>query len=289
MKLGTSRSPKLAGLARDLGINRREAAGLLCFLWEWTWEQAPRGDIGRWSDEDIAEAVHEPPDRAALLVDALIRWRWLDTDSEHRLVVHDYAEHLPEFMKKRLSRKGVEPLENGNGAGRRTDGGRTADRGVECSGVESRGEEAPRASARAPSRSGRRKRDELDPDREALVTWAVEHYAEKTGIRVSPDSAGNRKPLRDLLRRGDDCTGDPDAFREAWRDVVADRFERKAEWSPERMREFWPLVTICRPSHWSPYLAEARTPKPAQRATSGQRGGNGATSPALVIETDLEV
>lgn len=287
MKLGASRSPKLAGLARDLGISKREAIGLLELLWEWTWEQAPLGDVGRWADADIAEAVGEPPARADALIAALVKRRWLDYDSEHRLVVHGYAEHLMPFMRKRLKRQGLDPLAGGDGVAadaKREPGGvhlastrpTVQSSSAESSSVQFGGVEPSARGARSPADAGRRKRKTLDPAGEELVTWAIEHYAETTGIRCGAEAEGHRKPLRALLLRREDGT-DPDAFRDAWRAVVLDRWERIADWDPERMRRFCALETLCRPSRWPGYLAEARTPKPARGPLRGQqRGGKNA-------------
>ncbi|MEE8386157.1 MAG: hypothetical protein V3S01_09585 [Dehalococcoidia bacterium] len=133
----------MLALARGLGITRRDAVGLLELLWNWAWEQAPEGDIGRWADEDIAMAVDEPAERGGEVVSNLTRCGWVDHDSSRRLVIHDYAEHLPEFMKKRLRRMGAKTLQNGDGGhcpdngSHCPDSGRTtADRVVECSVVE---------------------------------------------------------------------------------------------------------------------------------------------------------
>ena len=57
MKRGTVGHPKLKLLARLLKLPPYAAVGLLESLWHLTAEQHPRGDVGRWRDELIAEGV----------------------------------------------------------------------------------------------------------------------------------------------------------------------------------------------------------------------------------------
>ena len=103
MKRGTSRHPKLAMLCRRLGLTRRDAVGLLELLWEYTAEFSFTGNIGKFSDEDIADAV-EWRGNVGELISALVYAGWLDPCPKHRLVVHDWAEHAPDYVKKRVSR-----------------------------------------------------------------------------------------------------------------------------------------------------------------------------------------
>lgn len=92
-------SPKLAALARKLGIERCHAVGVLEHLWYFTATQAPRGDVGRWTDEEIAAGIDwrgSPSD----LVAALVSTRWLDACPGHRLLVHDWSEHCDQTVKR---------------------------------------------------------------------------------------------------------------------------------------------------------------------------------------------
>ncbi len=106
MKRGTIDHPKMRRLGRELGLPLYAAVGLLECLWHFTAERAPRGDIGRWDDEDIAEACGWPMEEAARLIAALVRTGWLDEHAEHRLVVHDWSEHADDAIHVRLSRNG---------------------------------------------------------------------------------------------------------------------------------------------------------------------------------------
>ena len=108
MKSGTLTKVKFARLARELGgLPRWQAVGILESIWNLTVENAPQGDIGRFSNADIAAAIEwsGDPDK---LITALVKTRWLDEHAEHRLIVHDWAQHAPDFVKKRLKYQGLE-------------------------------------------------------------------------------------------------------------------------------------------------------------------------------------
>ena len=82
--------------------------GLLERMWELTRSEAPQGDLGAHvCDEELAEALlwcGEP----SVLIDALVAERWLDADETHRLVVHNWADRCPRYIKQRLTRKGLD-------------------------------------------------------------------------------------------------------------------------------------------------------------------------------------
>ena len=121
----------------SLEINRREALGLLTLLWDWTGQYAPRGNIGRYPDEQIAKAVEWPIDKSKPLIKALVKAGWLDRDHEHRLLVHHWHTHSEQWVKKRLANTGESCIERpANGKppptptisdGRPTDSQRIAD------------------------------------------------------------------------------------------------------------------------------------------------------------------
>lgn len=81
------------------------AVGLLERIWHVTMASAPRGDIGRLDDETIAEMVGWYGD-AADLIELLTDTGWLDISDEFRLIVHDWHEHAPGFLRKNIDRKG---------------------------------------------------------------------------------------------------------------------------------------------------------------------------------------
>lgn len=108
MKRGTYKHPKTTGLMIALGVNRREATGLLQMLWEWTGEYAPRGDIGRWSDADIATALEWEADDATNLMRTLIDCGFVEEHGDHRLIIHDWDDHVEDYIRKRLMRQHLE-------------------------------------------------------------------------------------------------------------------------------------------------------------------------------------
>ena len=108
MKRGTPDHPKVRTLARRLGINHGWAVGILELLWHFAAQYAPRGDIGRYSDEEIAEGCSWPSERpAGELIGALVECRLLDQDEEYRLLVHDWAEHADSAVHYRLAKARV--------------------------------------------------------------------------------------------------------------------------------------------------------------------------------------
>ena len=57
MKLGATESIKFKKLKMRLKLPHWQAVGLLESIWMFTARNAPLGDIGRHSDEDIAAAI----------------------------------------------------------------------------------------------------------------------------------------------------------------------------------------------------------------------------------------
>lgn len=120
MKLGTTRSPKFRRLSRVAGLSTRETVGTLELLWLFTMEQAPAGDIGKWPDEEIEE-VCDWNGKRGVLIAALVESAWLDRCGKHRLIVHDWADHVPEFIRLRIKRGSMQLAEI-QPAGERPDG-----------------------------------------------------------------------------------------------------------------------------------------------------------------------
>lgn len=103
MKRGTPRHPKTYALAEALGVRVAEAAGLLEMLWHQAAQLTPRGDIGSLPDGAIAQGCtwHKKP---SALLDALRTTGWIDSDEQHRIVIHDWPDHCDEYVKKVLRR-----------------------------------------------------------------------------------------------------------------------------------------------------------------------------------------
>jgi len=82
------------------------AVGLLERLWHATMQEAKQGDIGRHDNETIADMMGWIALDCDQLIEILVETGWLDRSIEHRLLVHDWAEHCPAFIKKNISRWG---------------------------------------------------------------------------------------------------------------------------------------------------------------------------------------
>lgn len=107
MKHSTPDSMKFKKLKRRLGISTIVAVGTLELLWIATQKNAKRGDIGRYTNEEIAiECEWEgDPDE---LVDALVETGWIDRSVEHRLVIHDWSQHAPRYIHAWIKSQQVE-------------------------------------------------------------------------------------------------------------------------------------------------------------------------------------
>ena len=87
------------------------AIGILERVWHATLVSAPQGDIGKLDNETIAELIgwNGDPDQ---IINVLVEVGWLDECLNHRLVVHDWREHAPGYLKgnfERHSREFVKP------------------------------------------------------------------------------------------------------------------------------------------------------------------------------------
>jgi hypothetical protein len=105
MKREALGSTKMKKLCKLLNLKLYMAIGILEGIWHLTAREAPQGDIGKLSNEDIALAIDYEGD-VNQLVETLVECRWLDVSDEYRLVVHDWHEHAEDSVKKRLVRTG---------------------------------------------------------------------------------------------------------------------------------------------------------------------------------------
>lgn len=105
MKHSTPDGIKFKKLQRRLKLPRYATVGILESLWIATIKNAPAGDIGRFDNETIAIECDWDRD-ADELVDALTDCGWLDKCDKNRLVVHDWHDHAPYFVRGVVSKKG---------------------------------------------------------------------------------------------------------------------------------------------------------------------------------------
>lgn len=105
MKHSATQSPKFMKLKRRLKLMQWEAVGLLESLWQFAIINCQDGAIGKFSNEDIIASFEwkgDPDHTIAQLVEC----GWIDPHEEHRLVIHDWADHCPKFIKGALVRHG---------------------------------------------------------------------------------------------------------------------------------------------------------------------------------------
>jgi hypothetical protein len=103
MKRQARNHTKTDDLMRRLKIPRWGAMGILEALWHLTANEAPRGDIGRFSDERIAAGIDWRGD-SGRLISSLVESGWIDADRSYRLLIHDWPDHADEAVKKYLRR-----------------------------------------------------------------------------------------------------------------------------------------------------------------------------------------
>ncbi len=90
--------PKLARLARELGVSDVAAVGHLHLLWWWCAKYADDGDLSKWSPVDIASGAHWEGD-ADDFMSALLASRFVDADSQ----VHDWSNYYKLRRRRELS------------------------------------------------------------------------------------------------------------------------------------------------------------------------------------------
>lgn len=124
VKRGTIEHPKMIMLASTLACPRHAAVGILECLWHFTARYAPRGDVGKFSDDVIANAIEWKNDPKTL-IEALIKCGWLEHSDKHRIVVHDWSHHADDGVNKYLKRckdrffDGSKPYDKGKTAARK--------------------------------------------------------------------------------------------------------------------------------------------------------------------------
>jgi len=107
MKVGTDSKLKFKKLKMRLRLALWEATGLLESIWAFASRDAQDGDIGKFSNEEIALSIEwerDPDD----LIDAMVACGWFDKDPEFRLIIHDWSQHVPNWLKGNHKKHGKE-------------------------------------------------------------------------------------------------------------------------------------------------------------------------------------
>lgn len=94
-------------LKRELRIRTPQAVGHLCLLWLWALDNAPDGDLARFTPEEIAEVCQYTGRPQEKLLQTLITVGFVDED----LRLHDWNEYAGRLNEVReLQRKRREKL-----------------------------------------------------------------------------------------------------------------------------------------------------------------------------------
>lgn len=99
--------PKFADLKQRLGVSRYVALGALEALWHFAGRFTPKGNVGKYSDQQI-ESWIEWTGTPGAMIEALVCSRWIDRDSVHRLIIHDWEFHADKATKQALKRSNLQ-------------------------------------------------------------------------------------------------------------------------------------------------------------------------------------
>jgi DNA replication protein DnaC len=92
-------------LMNFLEIRQYEAVGLVESLIQMALDYVPdTADVGRYPDADIAQYLDWPGDPVEL-IHAFVKAGWLDACDDQRLVVHDWRDHAPSYLKDRWRKR----------------------------------------------------------------------------------------------------------------------------------------------------------------------------------------
>ncbi len=92
--------PKTKRLARKLDIQPAAAVGHLHFLWWWSADYAPDGDLTEFDDWEIADAAGYEGDNPAEFKDALIFAGFLDNTNQGTLLLHDWMDYTGKKLQQ---------------------------------------------------------------------------------------------------------------------------------------------------------------------------------------------
>lgn len=106
MKLEGLDHPKTLDFAARLDVSLPTAIGHLELLWAFCAGKSPQGNLGKWPDGAIARACYwmSSPE---VFIRALIDAGFVDADPLHRLVVHDWRDHAPGWVRAKLQKGGL--------------------------------------------------------------------------------------------------------------------------------------------------------------------------------------
>lgn len=106
MKLAAFDHPKTLLLKSLLKCSYPAVIGHMELLWKFTAQHAPRGNLGKWPDAAIAGACSWEGE-ATVFVEALVESGYVKRDRHYRLLVHDWHEHCPQWVRAQLAKANV--------------------------------------------------------------------------------------------------------------------------------------------------------------------------------------
>jgi len=92
---------KTKRLARELKVSTAAAVGHLHFLWWWAVDFAPDGDLTKFDDYEIADAMGYDGKDPAKAKSALISAGFLDNNEQGTITIHDWNEYAGRTLSQR--------------------------------------------------------------------------------------------------------------------------------------------------------------------------------------------
>lgn len=96
---------KVKRLARELKITTAAAVGHLHFLWWWAVDFVPDGDLSKFDDEEIADAMGYEGKDPGKAKNALVFAGFLDNSKHGSITIHDWREYAGRTLMQREKSK----------------------------------------------------------------------------------------------------------------------------------------------------------------------------------------
>lgn len=93
------RHPKRISLGSLMGWDKYQTIGRLHAFWWWCVDYSLDGDLSRFNDSQIAEAVGLDPSQSKQFVEAMVESGWIDR--EPYLRVHDWWDYVGNFLQRK--------------------------------------------------------------------------------------------------------------------------------------------------------------------------------------------
>lgn len=113
MRVDASAHPKITNLSKYLDITILEALGIVHMLEQFAGKFCMDGALGKYTNQVIADHMlwsEKPGREAEQLIKMLVKAELLDQHhccTKHRLIVHDWADNSPGWVKRKLKRKDI--------------------------------------------------------------------------------------------------------------------------------------------------------------------------------------